>query len=272
MTESLLPNDWSQSKKNLTEGISLNNYKMRIKKAEDKQPSKNQLIKSKLEARLSYWNVSHTQIKQANENYHKSQTQSIDNEDLKEEAKQSNNQLQVFNLDESAGPLAANILRQKSEEPEERITIKFKWASNFRNRKGSEDIALNRLGSSQAYKDSTSFQDSRVQIGKFNRENSGLSNQNELHHVASFENRLENFQSNKGFLMGAEPISKKSIRFLNGDRGSDLRIQKQKELNKWAMIKSEMEKYESMTIRGQQQGTLLHKSNARFFWFLRLKL
>lgn len=121
-----MPNDWSQWRKNLMAAIFQNNYKMRVKKAENRQPSKNQQIKNRLEARLSYCNVSHNQIKQANENFHKSKTQSINNEDLKEEEKENNRQIQVLNLDESRGPNERDGWKQKNEEPEEKITIKFK--------------------------------------------------------------------------------------------------------------------------------------------------
>ena len=234
-----------------------NNYKMRVKKAENRQPSKNQQIKNRLEARLSYCNVSHNQIKQANENFHKSKTQSINNEDLKEEEKENNRQIQVLNLDESRGPNERDGWKQKNEEPEEKITIKFKWASNFRNRKGSEDIALNRMGSTHAYKESTSFNEGRFPAGKINRENSGLSNQIELPHVTSFENRLENFQSNKGFKMMLEPSSNLLIQEIPSNKDTDLRFSKQKHWDKESLIKNEASKFENIIDRVRIRGKKL---------------
>ena len=140
------------------------NYKMKIMENSQKQISKNQQIKNRLENRLSYWNLNQNQIKQTNEMYHKSKTQTLHKEDLTEEWKEEKDQIRIIKLDESGDWNKNNISKQKSEEPEERITIKFKWASNFRSRKGSEDIALNRIGSTQACKESTSFNEGRAQI------------------------------------------------------------------------------------------------------------
>ena len=197
------------------------NYKMKIMKNSQKQISKNQQIKNRLENRLSYWNLNQNQIKQTNEMYHKSKTQTLNKEDLTEEWKEEKDQIRIIKLDESGDWNKNNISKQKSEEPEERITIKFKWASNFRSRKGSEDIALNRIGSTQACKESTSFNEGRAQMGAFKRENSGQSNQNELAYVTSFEHRLENVQSNKGYKMMLEPSSKKLVQINSVDNEGD---------------------------------------------------
>ena len=61
----------------------------------------------------------------------------------------------------------------------------------------------------------------RAQIGAFKRENSGLSNQNELAYVTSFEHRLENAQSNKGYKMMLEPSNKKLVQINSVDNEVD---------------------------------------------------
>ena len=78
------------------------------------------------------------------------------------------------------------INNYEKEEPEDKIIVKFK-AANLRSRKGSEDIALNMIGSTNANKESTGFYENRAQGWIFRRENSNLSNHYELQWVSSFE-------------------------------------------------------------------------------------
>lgn len=82
-------------------------------KNDENRVSKNQQIKKRLDARLSYWNLNNNQIKQPSEVFHKSKTQTMHNEDLTEENKENNDQIRIIKLDESDGVLNGNYIMQQ---------------------------------------------------------------------------------------------------------------------------------------------------------------
>lgn len=174
---------------------------MRVKKSIADESSNNRALKARLHSKMSNSKMSNSIMDGQNNSrplpFHKSKTQNMDNPSSNISPSNRGKLRIVLNQPNESNDNFRENSKYGNSEGEEKVTIKFKSISNYKTRKGSEDIMLNGISTSQAHRDSATPPDSKSPLFMVRRENSGASSYQDAPFNSSVERRLEIFQSNK---------------------------------------------------------------------------